>query len=128
MCYESHLGIGPVFRRSVIDKSCANCIYSICQVVLYSRAPGSVPRAGAVFVGPLTRLMLGWGLLFGSSGKLSSIASFQREKGTGKKVAIGNPTHESQGPMKRQRRMQCAARQGQTKEVMTQCPSKKSRI
>lgn len=34
MCYESHLSRGPVFRKDVIDKSCANCIYSVCQLAL----------------------------------------------------------------------------------------------
>lgn len=41
---ESHLSRGPVFRRGVvINKSCANCIYSICQLVLHSGVPRSVP-------------------------------------------------------------------------------------
>lgn len=34
MCYESRLSRGPVFRRGVIDKSCANCTYSVCQLAL----------------------------------------------------------------------------------------------
>ena len=36
MRYESHLSRESVFGRDVINKSCANCIYSICQLVLHS--------------------------------------------------------------------------------------------
>lgn len=58
MHYESHLGRGSVFGRGVIDKSCANHIYSICQLVLQSGVPGLVPKAGSVFAAPLTFPML----------------------------------------------------------------------
>lgn len=104
-----HLSRGPVFRRGVIDKSCANCIYSICQLALCSGVPGPVQRAAAVFAAPLTFEKLSWGLLFGSSENHSSIASFQRKRGTGRKETVGNPTHGRQGSVKHQSRMQCAA-------------------
>lgn len=115
---ESHLSRGPVFRRGVIDKSCANCIYWICQLALCSGVPGPVQRAGGVFAAPLTFVMLSWGLLFDSSENHSSITSFQGKRGTGRKETVGSPTRGRQGSVKHWSRVQCAAWQGQTTHAL----------
>lgn len=85
MHYESHLSRGSVFGRGVIDKSCANCIYSICQLVLRSGVPGLVPRAGSVFAAPLTFPMLSLVLMAAQRNATPSFPSRGRGELKGKR-------------------------------------------
>lgn len=110
MAYESHLSTGLVFRRGAIDKSCANCIYSICQLALHSGGPGPVQRGGAVFAVPLTFVILSWALLFGSSENQPQLHHFLPEEEGNWKEGDSEKSHTWEaGVCETLKRMQSAA-------------------